>query len=145
MSEPSRINKTPGVCGGEACIRNTRHTVAGLVEWKRLGLTDERILEHHPDLTLDDLAAAWSYYESHTAEVDAAVAAEASVRINSTPGQFTNGSVYLTPEFLERARQQFSEEEILAGLDEIRRTGGLELKDFIDELEQEARTRERTA
>jgi hypothetical protein len=41
-----------------------------------------------------------------------------------------------TPEFMEWARQQYSEEEILAGIREIEETGGLELKDFIHELEQ---------
>jgi hypothetical protein len=48
----------------------------------------------------------------------------------------------LTPELLEWARKQFSEEEILAGLREIQQTGGLELRDFIQELEQEAARRE---
>jgi hypothetical protein len=48
----------------------------------------------------------------------------------------------LSPELLECARQQFSEEEFLAGLREIRETGGLELKDFIQELEQEAAPRD---
>jgi uncharacterized protein (DUF433 family) len=55
----SWISKTPGDCGGDACIRTTRHTVAGLVEWKQLGLTDARILEHHPDLSQADFEAAW--------------------------------------------------------------------------------------
>ena len=41
-------------------------------------------------------------------------------------------------ELLEWARQQFSEEEFVAGLDEIRETGGRELRDFIQELEKEA-------
>jgi len=57
----SWIQTSPGVCGGEPCIRTTRHTVAGLVEWKKQGVTDARILEHHPELTLVDLAAAWDY------------------------------------------------------------------------------------
>jgi uncharacterized protein (DUF433 family) len=69
----SWIQKTAGVCGGEACVRNTRHTVAGLVEWKRLGLTDARILEHHPDLTQADLEVAWTYYQQHRAEIDQAI------------------------------------------------------------------------
>jgi hypothetical protein len=38
---------------------------------------------------------------------------------------------------MEWARQQFSEEEFVAGLREIRESGGLELQDFIRELEQE--------
>jgi hypothetical protein len=42
---------------------------------------------------------------------------------------------YLTPEVMEWARSTFNEEEHLAGLREIEATGGLELKDFIHELE----------
>ena len=42
IAEKSWVTATPGVCGGEPCIRNTRHTISGLVEWKQLGLTDER-------------------------------------------------------------------------------------------------------
>jgi type III restriction enzyme len=72
-SATSWIEKTPDVCGGDACIRATRHTVYGLVEWKKLGLTDGRILEHHPDLTQADLDAAWEYYEQHREEIDNAI------------------------------------------------------------------------
>ena len=60
--------------GGDACIRTTRHTVHGLVEWKQLGLSDVRILEHHPDLTHADLDAAWGeYYDRHRDEIDTAI------------------------------------------------------------------------
>lgn len=72
-SATSWIEKTPDVCGGGACIRTTRHTVSGLVEWKKLGLTDSRILEHHPDLAQADLDAAWDYYKRHHEEVDQAI------------------------------------------------------------------------
>ena len=64
------------MCGGEACIRNMRHTVAGLVQWRRLGLTDARILEHHPDLTQADLNAAWAYYDQHREEIDQVIRSE---------------------------------------------------------------------
>lgn len=70
---PTWIEKIPGVCGGDARIRRTRHTVAGLVEWQRLGLSDEGILERHPDLTLADLEAAWAYYKSNPDEIDQAI------------------------------------------------------------------------
>jgi uncharacterized protein (DUF433 family) len=70
---PSWVTKTPGVCGGDACIRTTRHTVWGLVEWRRLGLSDMEILERHPDLTRADLDAAWDYYEQHGEEIDQAL------------------------------------------------------------------------
>ena len=48
----------------------------------------------------------------------------------------------LPPELMEWARQQFNEEEFLAGLREVQETGGAELKDFIQELEQEAGPRD---
>jgi uncharacterized protein (DUF433 family) len=69
----SWVEKTPGICGGDACVRNTRHTVSGLVQWRRLGLSDARILEHHPDLTQADLDAAWSYFAQHGDEIDRAI------------------------------------------------------------------------
>lgn len=72
----SWIEHAPDVCGGDARIRATRYTVQGLVEWKRMGLSDEQILEHHPDLTLDDLRVAWWYYENHKDEIEQALREE---------------------------------------------------------------------
>jgi uncharacterized protein (DUF433 family) len=43
------------------------------VEWKKQGVTDARILEHHPDLTQADLEAAWAYYASHREEIEQAI------------------------------------------------------------------------
>jgi uncharacterized protein (DUF433 family) len=73
VATASWIQRNPDVCAGEACIRNARHTVSGLVEWRRLGLSNARILEHHPDLTEADLEVAWSYYHQHTQEIDQAI------------------------------------------------------------------------
>lgn len=72
----SWIEHAPDVCGGDARIRSTRHTVHGLVQWKQLGLSDERILEHHPDLMPADLQAAWWYYQTHKDEIEQALHAE---------------------------------------------------------------------
>jgi len=69
----SGIQKTPGVCGGEACIRNTRITVRGLVSYRNLGLSDERLLEVTPGLTSADLEAAWTYYRDNRNEIDQAI------------------------------------------------------------------------
>jgi uncharacterized protein (DUF433 family) len=66
----SRIQKTPGVCGGWACIRSTRITVSGLVTSRKLGTSEERLLEAYPSLTADDLAAAWAYYGQHPLEIE---------------------------------------------------------------------------
>jgi uncharacterized protein (DUF433 family) len=65
----SWVQKTPGVCGGRACIRNTRITVWGVVNSRRLGASDEQILENIVGLTPADLHAAWDYYREHPAEI----------------------------------------------------------------------------
>jgi uncharacterized protein (DUF433 family) len=68
-----RIQKTPGVCGGDACIGTTRIAVWMLVEGRRAGMSDERLLEAHPTLTQADLDAAWDYYAHHREEIDEAI------------------------------------------------------------------------
>jgi len=69
----SWIQKTPGVCGGRACVRNTRITVWGLVNSRLLGATDEQIMKNIVGVTPEDLLSAWDYYRKHPAEVDADV------------------------------------------------------------------------
>ena len=66
----SWVQKTPNVCGGRACIRNSRITVWGLVNYRRLGLADDQILKSIVGLTPEDLFAAWEYYQDHRAEID---------------------------------------------------------------------------
>jgi uncharacterized protein (DUF433 family) len=66
----SWIQKTPGVCGGDACIRSTRITVWGLVEWRKLGLSDAEIIQRVDGLTQSDLDAAWDYYKHHRDEIE---------------------------------------------------------------------------
>lgn len=72
-TKKSWVQKTPNVCGGDACIRNTRITVHGLVHYRQLGLSDERILAAIQGLTQDDLAAAWDYSACHGAEIEEAI------------------------------------------------------------------------
>ena len=66
----SWVQKTPDVCGGRACIRNTRITVWGLVQGRRLGFTEAQQLDNIRGLTPTDLQAAWDYYASHQAEIE---------------------------------------------------------------------------
>ena len=66
----SWVQKTSGVCGGRACVRDTRITVWGLVNSRRLGATDEQLLQSIGGLTPTDLRGAWDYYRQHTAEID---------------------------------------------------------------------------
>jgi uncharacterized protein (DUF433 family) len=68
------INKTPGVVGGDACIRNMRIPVWSLVEYRQMGANDLRILEAYPQLTETDLANAWAYAAAFPAEIAKAIA-----------------------------------------------------------------------
>src|SRR5215213_4398625 len=70
MTASDRIVKTPGVCGGEARIDGTRIPIWGLVEARGLKKSDEAILADYPQLTPDDLAAAWAYAASHAEEIE---------------------------------------------------------------------------
>jgi uncharacterized protein (DUF433 family) len=67
------IQKTPGVCGGAACIRNTRITVWGLVERRQLGASDEQLLDQVQGLTRDDVNLAWEYAAAHPEEIEQAI------------------------------------------------------------------------
>jgi uncharacterized protein (DUF433 family) len=71
--EMSWIQKTAGVCGGDACIRNTRITVWGLVQRRQHGLADTEVLRRLPGVTLADLEAAWDYYERNRDEIEQAI------------------------------------------------------------------------
>jgi len=66
----SWVQKTPGVLGGDPCIRNTRIAVSGLVEWRKLGMSDREILDNIVGLMREDLVVAWDYYRDHEAEID---------------------------------------------------------------------------
>jgi len=67
------IEKTLNVCGGDACIRDTRIPVWLLVSYQKQGLSDAKILEAYPDLNAVDLANAWVYAESHPEEITIAI------------------------------------------------------------------------
>ena len=75
IEKASWIQKTPGVCGGDACIRNTRIPVWLLIAWMKDGLPDQRIREHHPDVTQADLDSAREYYAGNQGEIDEAIRA----------------------------------------------------------------------
>lgn len=64
------IEKTPGVCGGVACIIRTRITVRLLVAFKKMGLSDQTLLANYPSLRQQDLNNAWAYYQTFSEEID---------------------------------------------------------------------------
>ena len=67
------IHKTPGVMGGEACIRDTRIPVWLLVSYSRMGLSEAKLLENYPTLTAIDLVNAWGYHSANPEEVNLAI------------------------------------------------------------------------
>ncbi len=67
----SWIQKTPDVCGGNACIRTTRIPVWSLIVAKRLGVSNDALLGYFvTPLTSADIQAALAYYEKHPEEID---------------------------------------------------------------------------
>ncbi len=70
------IRHTQGVCGGNACIRNTRIPVWIVVSLRSQGATDNELLKDYPSLIQSDLDAAWVYYQDHKNEIDQAIAAQ---------------------------------------------------------------------
>ncbi|NER37567.1 MAG: DUF433 domain-containing protein [Oscillatoria sp. SIO1A7] len=67
------IEKTLGISVGDAYIAGTRVPVWGLVDYRRLGTTDEQILKTFPHLTETDLANAWAYASQYPDEIEAAI------------------------------------------------------------------------
>ncbi len=67
------ITKTPGVCGGEACIAGTRIAVWLLVEAQQIGISESQLLQDYVHITAADLVNAWAYAEAHPEEIATAI------------------------------------------------------------------------
>lgn len=65
-----KIQKTPGVCGGRACVGSTRIPVWTLISFFQQGATDEGMIQAYPALTVDHLNLVRKYYEAHRTEID---------------------------------------------------------------------------
>ncbi len=66
------ITKTPGVCGGKACIAGHRIRVLDIVVWhEKRGCTPGELVEMFPGITLADVHAALAYYFDNRAEIEA--------------------------------------------------------------------------
>ncbi|OAD21643.1 protein containing DUF433 [Candidatus Thiomargarita nelsonii] len=66
----SVIQSTPEVCFGRPHIRNTRIPVWLLVSFHNQGASNQELLRNYPSLTLNDLQAAWNYYNNHKDEIE---------------------------------------------------------------------------
>lgn len=56
-----RIHVDPQVNGGKPCIRGTRIDIAVILDGLAEGLTSEQLIDHYPQLVVDDIRAALAY------------------------------------------------------------------------------------
>jgi uncharacterized protein (DUF433 family) len=63
-----RINLDPNICGGQPCIRGTRIYIAIILDGLAEGLTPEQIIDHYPQLAIEDIWAALAYAAELTRE-----------------------------------------------------------------------------
>src|SRR4051794_8881430 len=71
------IAKTPGVCGGRACIAGHRIRVLDIVVWhEKRGFSPDEIVDLFPGITLADVYAALAYYFDNREEIEADFRAE---------------------------------------------------------------------
>lgn len=57
----SRITVEPGKRAGQPCIRGLRITVWDVLGWLGSGMTEEEVLEEHPDLEKEDFLAVYQF------------------------------------------------------------------------------------
>jgi uncharacterized protein (DUF433 family) len=60
-SAAARITIEPGKRGGKPCVRGLRITVWDILGWLGAGMTEEQILNEHPDLEKDDFTAVYQF------------------------------------------------------------------------------------
>ena len=65
-----RITKTPGICGGKACVAGHRVRVMDIViRHEDLRLSPDEIVADFPGLGLSDVHAALTYYFDNVDEI----------------------------------------------------------------------------
>ena len=57
----SRITIEPGKRGGKPCVRGLRITVWDVLGWLGAGMTEEQVLDEHPDLEQGDFPAVYQF------------------------------------------------------------------------------------
>jgi len=64
------ITKSPGVCGGRACIAGHRVRVMDIVAWhEKRGYSPDEIVDLFPGISLADVYAALAYYFDNPQEI----------------------------------------------------------------------------
>ena len=76
MNIGTLIVKSPGVCGGRACVSGHRIPVFRVAMAFRAGNSPEEMLTLWPSLNLAEIHAAIAYALANALEIDADIAAE---------------------------------------------------------------------
>ncbi len=56
-----RVSVDPNVAGGKPCITGTRILIATLLDGLAEGLSPEQLIDHYPQLVIEDIRAALAY------------------------------------------------------------------------------------
>ena len=57
----ARITSRLDVCGGRPCVRDTRIEIAVILDGLAEGLAETDLIDHYPQLTIEDIHAALAY------------------------------------------------------------------------------------
>jgi len=63
----SRIDVNPKIMFGKPVVKGTRITVELILRKIAEGMTDDQIIAHHPQLTVEDIRAAAAFAADHLA------------------------------------------------------------------------------
>ncbi len=70
------VTRKKDTCGGKPILAGTRIKVEQIaIEYERMGLTPDEIVEAHPHLTLSQVHGALAFYYDHIREIDADIRA----------------------------------------------------------------------
>lgn len=84
-TQKNLIQNTPGICGGNARIRDTRIAVWTLVSFRQQRASDKELRRNYPGSSQQDLEAAWSYYGEHPQEINQVIAHFLKTKIITMP------------------------------------------------------------
>jgi uncharacterized protein (DUF433 family) len=99
------ITKTPGVCGGKACIAGTRIRVMDIVYQHESGKAPADIAAVWQGVTVADVHAALAYAYDHRAELDANFEEERRVaEFGDTQPSLVRDALARDPGLLQRLR-----------------------------------------
>jgi uncharacterized protein (DUF433 family) len=105
------VNKTPGVCGGDACVGDHRIPVWMLVLAQRSGRGDAAILADYPQLAQADLDAGWEYYRANPVEI------ERAIWVNDVAGNVPIGHAPPAAVLVAGKLLGLSDDDVAAGFD----------------------------